>query len=300
MRVWLINNARIKRVLGGFLLEVHSDERMDLAEFSELVADKIEHYKGLQKRILMFLGDRGVNEITIASVEYPLRLGVGSLHVEGDCIILIRRDAGASREPNAYDVAAGVFDDRWVDPLQALFGEAVEVLRTKNDFVFYLISDVISHYEDSIKEEYGRVSRLVAKKNKLFPLPTTIVSIKDGFFLRYNTRDYNTSGLIAIEPHNGSLEYILILNIPTEDYVYWDGELLKEKIPLNREIHKINIKTGEIEVWRRGSIIAKMNLEKIVRSNIGFTSKSKTAISKLAQIYKTDVLKKLKEIALKT
>ena len=57
MRVWLINNARIKRVLGGFLLEIHSDERMDLVEFSEFVVDKIEHYKGLQKRILIILQD---------------------------------------------------------------------------------------------------------------------------------------------------------------------------------------------------------------------------------------------------
>jgi len=192
-----------------------------------------------------------------------LRLGGGFVQIQGDNIVIPRRDSKAPRRPCAFTECSGIFEDTNNDYIKTMLLESVEVVRFKDGVLYIpeLPGELGKQYNDDIADETVKAVKAVNDDLGHVAIPLTtkkvcveIVKPKTYTLLQFDNKDkipivhtaeVDTSSLECV----GFLHYI---DLP-QDVCFQDTECSSKDEYLRRETHVINYKTGDDTVWKEGS-----------------------------------------------
>lgn len=186
--------------------------------------------------------------------------GLGSL--EGDCLVISRRDYGARLRPGVFCESGGKFYKGEVnDYFRMLILESAEIVRiTPSETLLcpqFENGDPLTRYNDALilTTIYSAQRALRKRIWKVRFVPVTIGSISDDWEFQFGDLP-PIRGRLTFETDTSSLEFAGLLKWPKmpDDIRYLDTEFAGD-FYLNREVHKIN-GTGEDEVWQEGERIA--------------------------------------------
>jgi hypothetical protein len=264
--LWIIDDAKVKITPGQVLLQIKAPTRSLPRDEAFNVADK--EWLKAQMEIIEQTRKKGETaEIPLTKAGSSLRLGGGFLHVQGNAIVVPRRDAKVRLRPLVFCECGGMFEDSGDDYVEHLLTESVEIARFSDDGILYVpqLSGEAARYNSVIEKEMVQVARL-----SKIPFSTTeyvsvdIVPPTNSVRLCYGdvmplsvalTAEIDTSLLVCV----GILKYPDMPHIrfqDTEGYMK-DGQYNC----INREIHVIDYQTGKDNVWQGSKVIRTSSLE---------------------------------------
>jgi len=247
------------------------------------------------RKALTSLHSKKPCEIRLAKSDSLLRIGGGFVQIENGKLLLVRRSPDAPSMPNALDICAGVFDEKWKNPLEMMIAESVEILRfiPDRDIIIFLIpsglGDVLSR--DAIEKEYYKATLAVfgdkkAREISFQEVNPIIIEPEQPIKVVYSDKEL-IDVMITFEIETSSIELIGIVEVPhRRNVTYSDGEYIEKNgllLPLNREIHVINMGNLQDTIWRRFNVIRKGNFRKVV-SETTLTSKARLVVKRLLNV----------------
>lgn len=193
-----------------------------------------------------------------------LRMGGGFLQVQGNNIVVIKRDLEAPFRPGVFCEAGGLFEAPDKDLIKRLLLETNEILRVEVNSNFRLWipqfeePDPLSIYNEAIRTEHARTAqKLNLHTDCTRSCNAVIIEPKDCVWVKFGNAPVIPMLMIP-EFDTSSLELIGIIKCDDISVTnYYDGEHFEKNcqtVVLDREIHVINFLNGSDAVWQSGKV----------------------------------------------
>ena len=285
MKIHVFYNV-IAEVGRGFVT-IHVGEPVELKEWGEFSKEaKSRLFTERVRELIRLLVNRESGSVELASKEAPIRLGGGFSQVEGRKLLLIRRDRGAPRLPLALDIPSGVFDEKWSHPLEMMVAESVEIVRKRGETLCF---PFIGIYDEALMSEAEVVREALLKSGahtlSISKVEASVIPVPDSRVHEVIYLGERIRGLsVAFEDYPPSIELVGLIKVEEGSYEYADGELTERASLLNREIHSINMHTGEDVVWQRFKVVRRSTLSKELSGEEPLTPKAATILMHLKPV----------------
>lgn len=215
-----------------------------------------------------------------------LRAGGGFVQLEESRLILIQRDFDAPSRPGVFCRQAGVFDNEEGELFLTFMTETDEVIRIfrspstyRQQLLIPSLPSLPREQSSNSKMVFPQAELEIAHFKAVESLGLSVDSCRriDAYLMpTRNLAAIYIEGLqlpffrmnFCFEIDTSSIEFTRIMGVKPVSFIrYYDGESIvmnDKKTPLNREIHRIDIHTGEDEVWQSGKIIRITDIEEEV------------------------------------
>ncbi len=230
-----------------------------------------------------------LNEVILADEDNPVSLGGGFVQIDGQDVLFVKRDLNAIRKPGLLDISAGLFDEIFRNPVEMMVSETAEIVRRQGeDFILPVPEEnaIKSDYIETLKKEFKKSLDSLKVSGRVREVKANVLQDESYTVLEYDGEE-SIGVIVSLEPDSGSVEIIGVLKVDLTSAEYSDGEYRSAAeglLPLNREIHQVNLNSLVDRVWRGFKQISATDFIEVIRKikkegqKVAFTSKVANAL----------------------